>query len=94
MTNLTSFGNYEIIRKNIISNRVTYFVFSSRMNTIAIDNQGPGDVFYRFDSDATTGSTSGFLTQGNQIGLDLGVGSISFLGSGTSVPTIQIIGMR
>ena len=82
----------QIIRKAVGSPSVL-FVFPFVTETVAVLNPGSTSVFYSFDSEATTGSTSGQLFPGETRTFDFRVGSVSVL-STTGSPNVECVGAR
>ena len=92
---IRGYVSHEIIRIASGSPAVP-FQFSQLVETVSLLNTGSSPVYYNFfksGSLATTGSTSAFLDAGNAIDIDIRTGSVSVLGSGTTTPVVQAIGL-
>ena len=93
MVEIISYGNFDTIRKASGSPAVWY-VFSNIAASVVIDNLGTGDGYVNFDTAAGIGSTNLLIRDGRSIALDLRVGSVSILQSGTNTPDFQVVGLR
>jgi hypothetical protein len=86
----STYTTSQIIRK-VCGSPAVWYEFSSKANSIMIDNLGGDPIFFNFDALATAGSTSGYMLGLSLRTFDLITGSISILGSGTTTSPVQCI---